>query len=89
VCPSNAILAPIRDASCRASPSLTEHRRDVALPIEASQPDPAARHEAEEEDQCRVLAWQAALRLHSAPKHHVQPLSRPVSATTTSAPIRT
>jgi addiction module HigA family antidote len=47
--PSNAILAPMRDASCRASPSLTEHRRDMAPPIQAPQPDLASGHETEEE----------------------------------------
>jgi hypothetical protein len=52
---STAILAAMRDASCRASPSLTEDRRDVAPPIEAPQPDLTAGHETEEEDQRRVL----------------------------------
>ena len=40
----------MRDASCRASPSLTEHRRDVAPPVEAPQPDLPADDKAEEQD---------------------------------------
>jgi len=44
--PSNAILTPMRDASCRGSP-LSEHRWDLAPAIHASEADLAAGHEAE------------------------------------------
>jgi hypothetical protein len=51
----NAILTPTRDASCRRSPALAQHGRDLAPAVEAPQPDLATGHEAEEEDQRRVL----------------------------------
>ena len=65
----------MRDASCDASPSRAEHPRDVAPSIEAPQSDLSAGHEAEEEDQRRVLGWQATVGLHPAPELLVQPLN--------------
>jgi len=62
--PSNGILAPMRDASC-CSPPLPEHRWDVTPPIDAPQPDLAASHEAEEEDQRRVLGGKIKLPVGS------------------------
>jgi hypothetical protein len=46
----------------------------VAPPIEAPEPDLAAGHEAEEENERRVLGGQAALGLHAAANLFVQPL---------------
>jgi hypothetical protein len=63
------------DASCCASSSLSEQRRDVAPSIEAPQPDLAAGHEAEEEHQRGVRGGQAALGLHAPAELLVQPLN--------------
>lgn len=65
----------MRDASCRTSPSVTEHRRDVAPPVDAPQADLPPGHEAKEKDERRVLGWQATLGLHPAPELRVQPLN--------------
>lgn len=65
----------MRDASCGRLATPAEHRRDVAPSIDTPQPDLAAGHETEEQDQRRVLGRQAALRLHPAPELLVQPLN--------------
>jgi hypothetical protein len=57
----------MRDASCRGS-ALAEHRRDLAPAIHASEADLAASHEAEEQDERRVLGRQATLSLHPPPE---------------------
>jgi hypothetical protein len=64
----------MRDASCRGS-ALAEHRRDLAPAIHASEADLAASHEAEEQDERRVLGRQATLSLHPPPELLVQPLN--------------
>src|SRR5262245_39025241 len=73
--PSNAVLVPTRDASCGRPASLTQHHRNVAPPVEAPQPNLAAGHEAEEEDERGVLGRQRALGLHAPAEFLVQPLN--------------
>ena len=71
----NAILAPVRDASCRRPSVLSEDGRDLAPSVEAPQTDLAAGYKAEQEDQRRVLGGQAALGLHPAPELLVEPFN--------------
>lgn len=65
---------------------MTEHGSDVAPPIEAPQPDLAAGDEAEEEDQRRVLGWEATLGLHPATELLVKSLNHFVSGMKGSVP---
>ena len=58
------------------SPALTEHGPNVAPPIEAPQPDLAAGDEAEQENQRRVLGWEATLGLRPAAELLVKSLNR-------------
>jgi hypothetical protein len=58
--PLDAIRKAKRDPSRRWLAALARHRRELAPPIDAPQADLAAHHEAEEEEQRRVLArWSA------------------------------
>jgi hypothetical protein len=56
--PSAAILESMCEASCRRLPR-TEHGRDLAPAIHATEADLAAGHEAKQKDQRRVLGRQA------------------------------
>ena len=51
---SNAILEPLRDASCCRTPAWTEYGRDLAPAIQAPQANLPAGHEAEEQHERRV-----------------------------------
>ena len=55
---------------------LAEHRGDLPPAVDPAQRDLPAGHEAKEQDQCRVLGRQRALRLHAAPEFLVGPLDR-------------
>jgi len=55
---------------------LAEHRGDLPPAVDPAQLDLPAGHEAKEQDQCRVLGRQRALRLHAAPEFLVDPLDR-------------
>src|SRR5207248_7812117 len=57
-----------------AQPVLAEHRGDFPPAVDPAQPDLPARHQAEEEDQRRLLARQRALRLHAASEFTMKPL---------------
>jgi hypothetical protein len=63
--PSNAILEPMHDASCRGPAALAQRRGDLAPTVEPAQPDLPADHEAEERDERYVLSGQRALGLHA------------------------
>src|SRR5882724_4669860 len=45
---------------------LAEYSGDLPPPVDLPQPNLPARHQAEEQNQCRVFAWQRALCLHAA-----------------------
>jgi hypothetical protein len=55
---------------------LAEHAGDLPPPVDPAQLDPPACHEAEPQDQRRVLGRQRAVRLHAAAKLLVAPLNR-------------
>jgi hypothetical protein len=54
----------------------TDHGGDLPPPVDPAQLDLPARHEAEEQDQCRVFGRQRALRFHAWAKFVVEPLNR-------------
>src|SRR5438477_3843430 len=55
---------------------LTQHRADLLPTVDLAQLDLPARHEAEEQDERRVLGGQRALRLHASSELLVEPLNR-------------
>src|SRR3972149_5508549 len=71
---SQAILEPVRDASCRRPAVFPQHRRDLAPAIESAQADLPAHHEADEQDERGVLGGQGALGLPAPAKLLVQAL---------------
>jgi len=50
---------------------LAEHGSDFPPAVDPAQPDLSVGHEAEDQDQRRIFAWQRALRLYTAAESRV------------------